>query len=138
MEYSRLVSQKNVDFVLDAYARYNAGERTPTLWFFHENAEYHTIRAAPDTAVHRGLDAIIAQYERWEEAYPDLQVRPLEAKDAGHKVFLWVQFSGHGAGSGVPIDMEMAHVLTLEDGRVRRVQEYMDREAALDASGFGD
>jgi ketosteroid isomerase-like protein len=101
------MSQDNVDFVLDAYARYNAGERKPALWYFHEDAEYHTSSADPDSSVHRGIDAITKQYERWEEAYPDLRVEPLEAKGSGEKVFLWVKFSGHGAGSGVPIEMEM-------------------------------
>jgi ketosteroid isomerase-like protein len=132
------MSQENVDFVLDGYARWNGGERKPELWFWHADAEYHTAREDPDSAVHRGIEAIRKQFERWEEAYPDLSVEPLEAKDAGDKVFLWVQFSGHGAGSGLPIEMELAHVLTLEDGRVRRTDEYMDRAEALKAVGLAE
>jgi ketosteroid isomerase-like protein len=32
--------------------------------------------------------------------------------------------------------MEMAHVITLEDGRVRRLVEYFDREEGLKAAGL--
>ena len=128
----------DLDFVLEGYARYNAGERTPTLEFFHEDAEYHTSSADPDSAVHRGIDAIRSQYQGWEEAYPDLRVEPQEAKAGDGKVFLWVRFSGHGAGSGVPMEMEMAHVVTVEEGRIRRVQEYMDRAEALSSAGLGE
>ena len=132
------MSQENVEFVLDSYARYNAGERRPELWYWHEDAEYHASSEDPDSDVHRGIAAIRRQFERWEEAYPDLQVEPLEAKEHGEQVLLWVRFFGHGAGSGLPIDMELAHVLTLEDGRVRRLEEFMDRAEALKAMGLAE
>lgn len=130
------VSQENLELVLDGYARYNAGERAPSLSFFHEDAEYHTSTADPDSAVHRGIDAITRQWERWEEAYPDLRVEPQESKAAGDKVFLWVRFTGHGAGSDIPMEMEMAHVVTLEEGRTRRIEEYLDKAEGLRAAGL--
>jgi hypothetical protein len=34
------MSEKNVKFVLDGYARFNAGEKVPELWFFTLDAEY--------------------------------------------------------------------------------------------------
>jgi len=132
------MSLENLEFVLDAYARYNAGERRQELWYWHDDAEYHASSEDPDSEVHRGIDAIRKQVERWEEAYPDLEVAPLEAKENGDGVFLWVRFSGHGAGSGLPIDMELAHVLTLEEGRVRRLEEFTDRAEALAAVGLSD
>jgi ketosteroid isomerase-like protein len=32
--------------------------------------------------------------------------------------------------------MEMAQVCTIEDGTIRRIEEYMDRGEALDAAGL--
>jgi uncharacterized protein len=132
------MSQEGVEFVLDGYARFNAGERRPELWFWHEDAEFHASRTDPDAAVHRGIDAIRRQFESWVEAYPDLQVEPLEAKGNGDQVFLWVRFAGHGANSGLPIDMELAHVYTLRDGRVARLVEYPARAEALAAAGLSE
>jgi ketosteroid isomerase-like protein len=128
------MSEENVRFVLDGYARFNAGEKVPELWFFTPDAEFHAAREDPDSAVHRGLDAVRRQYARWVDAYPDLTVEPLEAKDADDKVFLWVRFSGHGEGSGAPVEMELAHVLTMRDGKVARTVEYFDRAEALEAA----
>jgi uncharacterized protein len=130
------MSEENVKFVLHGYARFNGGEKVPELWFFTPDAEFHAAREDPDSAVHRGLDAVRAQYARWIDAYPDLTVEPLEAKGAGDKVFLWVRFSGHGEGSGAPVEMELAHVLTLRDGKVARQEEYFDRAEALEAAGL--
>jgi ketosteroid isomerase-like protein len=132
------MSQENLKFVLDSYARYNAGERRPELWYWHADAEYHASSDDPDSDVHRGIDAIRKQFERWEEAYPDLTVEPIESKEKGDRVFLWVRFSGHGAASGVSIDMELAHVLTLDAGRVRRLEEFTDHAEALKAAGLSE
>jgi ketosteroid isomerase-like protein len=44
-----------------------------------------------------------------------------------------VRFAGHGAGSGGPMEMELAHVWTFRDGRVIRVVEYFDLAEALRA-----
>jgi ketosteroid isomerase-like protein len=132
------MSEENVKFVLDGYARFNGGDRVPETWFFTRDAEFHAAREDPDSAVHRGLPAVQAQYARWVAAYPDLTVEPLEAKDAGEKVFLWVRFSGHGEGSGAPVEMELAHVLTLRDGRVCRQEEFFDRAEGLRSAGLAE
>jgi ketosteroid isomerase-like protein len=130
------VQKQNVSFVLDGYARFNAGERVPELWFWHSGAEYHAAREDPDSAVHRGIDAIRRQFRGWFEAYPDLTVEPLEAKASGDQVFLWVRFRGHGAASGIPLEMELAHVITIRDGKAIRTVEFMDRSEALEAAGL--
>jgi hypothetical protein len=127
-----------VEIVRGGYARANAGDRRPELDFWHEDAEYQAAREDPDSATHRGIQAIRAQFERWYEAYPDLQVDVLEARGQGEKVFAWVRFRGHGAGSGVPISMELAHVWTIRDGRAARVAEYFDRLEGLEAAGLSE
>ena len=127
------VEDRNVRFVLDGYARFNAGERVPELWFFTPDAEYHAAREDPDSSVHRGLDAVRRQYAAWVDSYPDLTVEPVEAKGNGDKVFLWIRFTGQGAVSGIPLEMELAHVLTLRDGKALSVVEYSDRDEALAA-----
>jgi ketosteroid isomerase-like protein len=132
------VSQENVQFVLDGYRRFNAGESRPELWFWHEDAEFHASRDDPDTAVHRGLDAIRRQFASWFDAYPDLRVEPVEARGNGDMVFLWVRFSGHGAESGMPMEMELAHVITMRDGRVERMAEFTDRAEGLAAAGLSE
>jgi ketosteroid isomerase-like protein len=135
---SESVEERNVRFVLDGYARFNAGERVPELWFFTPDAEFQASQEDPDAAVHRGLDAVKRQYAAWVESYPDLTVEPLEARGKGDKVFLWVRFSGHGGGSGAPVEMELAHVLTMRDDRVARIAEYSDRAEGMQAAGVAD
>ncbi len=128
--------EANVEKVIEAYARYNAGDRIPQLDYWHEDAEFHASSTDPDTAAHKGIAAIREQFKTWEDAYPDLQVEPLEVKGSGASVFVWVRFVGHGAASGVPIDMHLAHVHTFRGDRVARLAEYSDRAQALEAAGL--
>jgi ketosteroid isomerase-like protein len=133
------MSQQNVEFVLDGYARFNArGERLATLVpeFYAADAEYHVAREDPDSAVHRGVAAITKQIEGWIDAYPDLKLETSDARANGEQVFVWVRFVGQGAGSGLPVEMELAHVITLRDGKVARLDEYSNRAEALEAMGL--
>jgi ketosteroid isomerase-like protein len=130
------MSQENVEKVIEGYARFNAGERVPELDYWHEDADYRTSSTDPDTAMHRGIDAIRRQFRTWEEAYPDLKAEPLEIKDAGDAVFVWVRLRGRGASSGLPMQMELAQVQTFRDGRVAQLVEYPDRAEALKAVGL--
>jgi hypothetical protein len=75
-------------------------------------------------------------FHSWVEAYPDLRVEPLEIRQSDNQVFVWARFLGHGAASGVPIDMERAQVWTIEDAKIRRVGEHLDRSEALEAAGL--
>jgi uncharacterized protein len=132
----RTMSKENLEVVLAAYAQFNDGQREPSLEYWHEDGEYIASAEDPDSDVHRGIEAVRRQFARWVEAYPDLRVEPLEARDNRDKVFLWVRFIGHGAASGLPIEMELAHVCTLRDGKTARVVEYNDRSEALEAAGL--
>jgi ketosteroid isomerase-like protein len=106
------------------------------LDFYDRDAVYVNDARDPDAGIHRGIEAVRQQVGRWVEAYPDLQVEPLEIQTSGDKAFVWVRFSGHGAESGVPIDMELAHIVTVKGGKVLRVEEYSDRADGLKAAGL--
>jgi len=49
---------------------------------------------------------------------------------------VWLRFSGHGAESEVPIEMELAHVITMRDGKWARTVEYAAKAEALEAAGL--
>ena len=129
------MSQENVDFVLASYEWVNREQRLAADWW-HADGEYVNSREDPDHATYRGIDAIEKLFASWIEAYPDIRVLPVEARANGECVFVWVRFSGHGAASGMPLEMEMAHIITLEGGRIRRLEEYFNRREALKAVGL--
>lgn len=121
--------------VRSGHAAFNSGV-LPNLDYWHSDGEYVTAAEDPDSATHRGIEAVRVQFASWVEAYPDLQVEPLEIQVNGDRAFVWVRFSGHGAESKLPVAMELAHIWTVQDGRIRRIEEYMDRADGLKAAGL--
>ena len=126
-----------------AYRRFNEDASDPpgerelaSLDFWHADGVYVNSADDPDPGIHNGIDAVRGQIGRWVETYPNLRVEPLEIRTNGNVAFVWVRFSGHGAGSGLPIEMEIAHVVTIEDGKTRRIEEYSSRDAGLAAAGL--
>ena len=120
-----------------AYAYFNREHEPPPNW--HPDGEFVNAREDPDHATYRGIEAIRKQHQGWFDSYPDLNIEPVEIRQNGDgdRVFVWAHFSGHGADSGVAMDMELAHVLTLdEDGRTRRLEEFFDRGEGLRAAGI--
>src|ERR1700694_5610229 len=95
------------DFVRSLYDRFNGGERLPAADVWHTDGVYVTSSDDPDSDTYLGLDAITNQFESWVETYPDLRVDPVEVLVNGNRVLVWAHWSAHGAGSGVPIEMEM-------------------------------
>jgi ketosteroid isomerase-like protein len=123
------------EIVRGAYAHFNREREPPPTW--RPDGEFVNAREDPDHATYQGIDAIRRQHQGWFDSYPDLTVEPLEIRQNGDRVFIWVHFSGHGADSGVAMDMELAHVLTIDDeGRTRRLEEFFDRAEALGAVGL--
>ncbi|HXB15526.1 MAG TPA: nuclear transport factor 2 family protein [Solirubrobacteraceae bacterium] len=119
-----------------SYEWFNREKGPPPTWL--DDGEFVNAREDPDHATYRGIDAIRAQHAGWFEAYPDLRVEPLEIRSNDDLVFVWVRFTGHGADSGAAMEMELAHVITVEQGRTRRVEEYFDRAEALAVAGLDE
>jgi ketosteroid isomerase-like protein len=122
------------DLVRFGYEWFNREKEPPPTW--HPDGEFINSRDDPDHATYRGIDAIRAQHQGWFDAYPDLHIEPLEIRSNGDRVFIWTRFTGHGADSGAAMEMELAHVGTYENGKLKRLQEYSDRGEALAAVGL--
>lgn len=106
----------------------------PDLW--HPDGVYVNSRDDPDHGPRRGIDEVQELVRSWVDSYPDLRVEPVEILVNDERVFVWTRFTGHGAGSGIPMDMELAHVCTVENGRMRRIEEYFDRTEGLEVAGL--
>jgi ketosteroid isomerase-like protein len=130
------MSQDYSELTRFGYEWFNREKEPPPTW--RPDGEFVNAREDPDHTTYRGIDAIRKQHQGWFDSYPDLRVEPLEIRCSGDRVFAWVRFTGHGASSGAPLQMELAHVGTWEGGELRKLEEYFDRAEALEAAGLSD
>jgi ketosteroid isomerase-like protein len=60
----------------------------------------------------------------------------MEVIDAGEQVLVFLRMHAVGKSSGVPVQIDIGHVLTIRDGAVVMVRAFLDREKALAAAGL--
>jgi ketosteroid isomerase-like protein len=124
------------DLVRAGYEAFNAGEREPIGEWWHADVVYVTTREDPDAGIREGIPAVVELFRGWVESYPDLRLEAKEIREGARGVFAWVRFTGRGAGSGLPMEMELSQIWFFEDGKVRRCEEYFDRAEGLAAAGL--
>jgi uncharacterized protein len=83
-----------------------------------------------------GHDGFVRATREVAEAFEDYRVDAEEFIDAGEHVVVLVHISGRGRGSGIPVDMRLAHVWTVRGGKGVRARTFETKEAALEAVGL--
>jgi ketosteroid isomerase-like protein len=101
----------------------------------HPELEARFADELPDVETYRGIDGARLMFTEWLEPWDEYRQEPVEFIDAGDAVIVTYRCRGSGKGSGAEVDMEVTHVLTVRDGKVATMREYMTRKEALEAAG---
>ena len=132
------MSRENVRIVREAFEAFEGGDAEQTARLVDPEVEFHgTIGGLQEGQVAHGQAQIDETFEAqdleaWEE-------RRLEAEgfiDAGDNVVVLLHEYRRGRGSGIELETRTAVVVGVSEGRVVRLQGYMDRDAALKAAGL--
>ena len=128
------MSQENEEIVREAFDAYCRGDYDRVAGFHDPHIVVVTVE---DGAVY-GNDDVLANYERWNEAWEGTETTIEEVIGHGDRVFLAVRFHARGRASGVEVDTRLYEVYTLRDGKVLRIDEYEHRADALEAAGLSE
>jgi uncharacterized protein len=127
------MSRENVDLVLTGYEAWDRGDIETAFAPIDEDFEFHEDPQFPEAGVYRGREAFRGYFERFREEWDDYRVNAEEVRDSGDKVLAFTHQTARGKASGVQIDLRIAHLWTIRDGKAVRMQAYFDREEALKA-----
>jgi ketosteroid isomerase-like protein len=138
--YCGSMSQENVELVREAFEAFLAGDVAKTAQLVDPELEFHgTIGGLQEGQVARGQSQIDETFEAEDlEAWEERRLEAEEFIDAGDDVVVLLHEYRRGRGSGVELQLKTAVVVAVSGGRVRRIQGYMDRVAALDAAGLSN
>jgi ketosteroid isomerase-like protein len=89
-----------------------------------------------------GRIAVVKWFEDWLDQFdPGYRLDIEETHEAGDRVVVLATHRGRGRHSGVTVEQRAAHVYTLREGKVSRIEVWGDRDAraaALEAVGLGE
>jgi len=104
------------------------------------NVEVHgTIGGLWEGRVARGLSEMLNSFETEDlEAWEERQLDPQRFLHVNDLVVVLMHEYRRGRGSGIEVETDTAVVFTVREGRVIRVQPYMDQADALEAAGLSE
>ena len=128
------MSEENVEIVREAWDAYSRGDYDRIAGFHDPHIVVVTLE---DGAVY-GNNAVLANYERWDEAWEGAETTLEEVIGHGDRVFVTARFHARGRASGVEVETRLYEVYTVRDGKVLRIDEFATRDEALEAAGLSE
>ena len=117
------------------YAAFNErGEFNTAL--YHPDVEWHNDPEWPGGGVHHGPDAVRRDMARQREAWGEARFEPVEIIRVDGRILVLVDVSVTGKASGAPVSLKGAHIFTVRDGKIAKVEAFTDRERAFAAAGL--
>jgi ketosteroid isomerase-like protein len=133
------MSQENVEIVGSMYESTSAaGRMDANFEVLDSEVEFHLSGALPDLKpVYRGHDGVRELNEQLNAPWTEISLIPDRMVDLGERVLVLSHFQARGR-DGIEVNRSFAHVWTLADGLIVRLDAYADQQAALEAVGLDD
>jgi ketosteroid isomerase-like protein len=106
---------------------------------WHPDLVVHQSPDIPDTAgTFHGYEGLREANRELTESWADIRWRPQEAHDLGGGRWLILHRPlARGRASGIELQGEIGHIVTLRDGRATQLDTYLSWTAAREAAGLG-
>ena len=145
------MSQENVEILRNAFEVIYGSTSAPTATgasmrrdskraaeLLDPNVALHgTIGGLWEGRVARGFTEILDTFETEDhEAWEERRLDPQRFLHINDLVVVLMHEYRRGRGSGIEVETDTAVVFTVRNGRVIRIQPYMDQSAALEAAGL--
>lgn len=130
------MSRANVAAAKRIYEARNRGDVEAVLAECHPEVTWHPHLATLGGNPIRGHDGVREYMASLQEDWVGFRHEPEEFIDAGDKVVALLHTYARGRGSGVDVEVPVAHVLTFEGGKCTGYVSYHDRAEALKIAGL--
>jgi uncharacterized protein len=140
------MSQANVEIARQSYAAFNAAWGGPNpreairAWlerFVDPAAEWENEPTAPGARrTYHGIDGVMENFDQILEVFEHGRQVPEGFIDCGDRVVVFVRTEARARTTGLELNDERAHLLTLQDGKWVRLQQFRDRAEAVEAAGL--
>jgi ketosteroid isomerase-like protein len=132
------MSAENVAFVKGIYQAFAAGDVPAVLAAMSPDIEWNEAENFPyaDGNPYRGPDAVLnGVFARIGGDWDGFAVAPEQFHDAGDTVVMTGRYTGIWKATGKAMNPQVAHIWTLEGGKVVRFQQLVDTLAVARAVG---
>ena len=139
------MSEENVEMLRRSYAEYNAALRAPNPpeairaaveRFADPAIEWDAGATALTTRIYHGVDGVIEFFDTVLDAFEQVRQVPERFIDCGDQVVVFVRTEARARTADLEVDELWAHLVTVRNGKVTRVEQFRNRDDALEAAGL--
>ena len=131
------MSEENVELARRYFEAFNARGLDGVVRLWHPDIEAFDPPTFPDADRYVGAAAVRGRVQSYIDLGWDPKFRDPEFLDAGDEVVIIWRAEGRSP-HGLTVEQTIAHVFLFEDGKVRRIRQYLSREEALEAAGLSE
>jgi ketosteroid isomerase-like protein len=136
------MSEEDVSVAEAAIRCWNARGRESFLTLFQPQATWSSAikrEVEGGQGLYRGREEIGRFWDEWHAIWEDLRIVVSEISSPRDGcVFAWGALQGRGVASGVGTERPFGWVFQVEDGLIREVRAYLNRDEALQAAGLSE
>jgi uncharacterized protein len=132
------MSRANVAAAKRIYEARNRGDVDAVLAECDREVTWHPHLATLGGNPIRGHDGVRDYMASLQEDWVGFRHEPEKFLDAGDKVVAFLHTYARGPGSGVDVEVPVAHVLTFKGGKCMGYVSYHDRAEALRVAGLDE
>jgi ketosteroid isomerase-like protein len=131
------MSQENVETLRRLYAALNAEVDQPLRDFLHPEFVYNSRKELPGGGAYPAVD-FLDRFAELRAIFHEVLFQPEEFIVSGNDIVVAVRGTGRGRASGVPVDVRLFHVWTIQEAKARALSIYSGRAEALEAVGLSE
>jgi ketosteroid isomerase-like protein len=126
------MSKENVELVRMLFSALEREEFQVVLGLFDPEVEWSATEGT-----FSGIEGVVSSFVEWMEPWDEHHIEPVEFLECGDgRVFAAIHLTARGEHSGMEIDQRFFQLYTLREGKITRMDEYVDRPPAHEAAGL--
>jgi ketosteroid isomerase-like protein len=131
------MSQENVELVRAAYDAYNRDGINGILRYLDPEVEWRNPAESPNAGVFVGHEGVVEWQRMVDDAFKEMHFEPERINELPDgRVLALVRFRFRAPTTGSGVEVPLAHLITLRDGRATAFSMYASEAAALEAAGL--
>jgi ketosteroid isomerase-like protein len=121
------MSEQSVAVIKGVYDAFAQGDVPSVLGAFAPDIEWYEAEGMPYGGLHRGPEAVAQKvFGPLVEDVDGFSVTPEQLIASGDTVAAVVRYTGTGKATGKALDLPVAHVWDIKDGKVARFRQFAD------------
>jgi ketosteroid isomerase-like protein len=131
------VSAQNVQIIRQMVEAFNERDFEGMAQNMEPDAELYPLRAQLEGKIYRGHDGLREMLADFDQDWEFVRMDAEEYREAGDHVVVLGRLGARGRTSGVDLDVPMAFVWRLREGKVVHARSFSEQAEALRDAGLG-